>query len=307
MRRRASVLALVVLLAACGGGSDRTVSGGSAGAPAPATSTSTASTSTTSTTTTTTTSTTTPTTTTTTSTTSTTPTTTTTSTTTTTTTTTAPAPTTPETTGGGNPPVLERGDAGPSVRDLQHKLHDLRYWVPVDGDFGRLTEQAVYAFQKANGISVDGRVGPQTRAALADPTMPTPRSTRGRVVEIDKSRQLLYTVIDGELEWVFHTSTGTEKRYRHPSGRTATADTPPGTHSVFREVNGWDDGVLGPLYRPRYFHRDGIAVHGDDAVPPYPASHGCVRVTVAAMDYIWANGLMPMGSTVLVYGQSPPV
>ena len=60
--------------------------------------------------------------------------------------------------------------------------------------------------------------------------------------------------------------------------------------------------MLGPLYRPKYFHEDGIAVHGYDVVPPYPASHGCARLTFAAMDYVWANGLMPMGSTVLVYG-----
>ncbi|HWC10867.1 MAG TPA: L,D-transpeptidase family protein [Acidimicrobiales bacterium] len=297
------LLALLAVLAACGEGSDRTVSGvGTSGAPNPTAATST--TSTTSTTTTTSPSTSTSTTTTTTST--TTSTTSTTSTTTTTTTTVPPAAT-PDPTGGGDRLVLERGQAGAAVRELQHKLRELRYWVPADGDFGRLTEQAVYAFQKANRISVDGRVGPQTRAALANPTAPTPRSTSGRVVEIDKSRQLLYTVVDGELEWVFHTSTGTEKPYRHPSGRTAMADTPPGTHTVFWQVDGWDDGVLGPLYRPRYFHRDGIAVHGYDAVPPYPASHGCVRVTLAAMDYIWANDLMPMGSTVLVYGQTPPV
>ena len=44
-----------------------------------------------------------------------------------------------------------------------------------------------------------------------------------------------------------------------------------------------------------------IAVHGYHSVPPYPASHGCVRVTEAAMDWIWANDVMPMGSTVWVH------
>lgn len=47
-------------------------------------------------------------------------------------------------------------------------------------------------------------------------------------------------------------------------------------------------------------------MHGYDDIPTSPASHGCVRFTFAAIDDIWANGLMPMDSTVLVYGESPP-
>ncbi|HEX2064199.1 MAG TPA: L,D-transpeptidase family protein [Acidimicrobiales bacterium] len=191
--------------------------------------------------------------------------------------------------------------------ELQRRLHELRFWVgPADGVFGWLTEQAVYAFQKANGIAVDGRVGARTRAARDEPSMPSPRSSHGRVIEVDKARQLLYSVVDGEVRWVFHTSTGTEQPYRHPAGHTAMADTPPGRHTVDWQVDGWRDGRLGPLYRPKYFHRDGIAVHGYHAIPPRPASHGCVRVTFDAMDFIWAQDLMPVGSVVLVYGETPP-
>lgn len=204
--------------------------------------------------------------------------------------------------------LLEYGDEDSSVAEVQQRLQDLRYWVgPVDGVFGWLTEQAVYAFQKANGIAVDGVVGPQTRRSLSDPVAPDPRSSQGRVTEVDKANQLLNTVLDGRLEWVFHTSTGTELPYEHPAGYTALADTPPGTHTVFWQNDGWEEGALGPLYRAKYFHEDGIAVHGYDEIPPYPVSHGCVRVTFAAIDYIWANDLMPMDSTVLVYGESPPV
>jgi nucleoside-diphosphate-sugar epimerase len=127
------------------------------------------------------------------------------------------------------PEVLERGDEGPAVEQLQRRLEELRFRVgPVDGVFGWLTEQAVYAFQKANGITVDGRFGSQVHAALAQPTVPSPESSEGRVIEIDKTRQLLYAVLDGQLQWVFHTSTGTEEPYQHPGGYTAMADTPPG-------------------------------------------------------------------------------
>lgn len=221
--------------------------------------------------------------------------------------TTVPAP--PEPPPEPPPPVvLGRGDGGDEVTGLQARLSELHYWLgSVDGDFGMLTEQAVYAFQKANGITVDGRVGPETRAALDNPVAPSPRSGGGRVTEVDKERQLFYSVLDGRIQLILNTSTGTELPYPHPRGYTALADTPPGSHEVFWEVDGVDEGALGPLYRPKYFHEDGIAVHGYGDVPPYPASHGCVRVSLAAADHIWDHDLMPLGSSVLVYGETPAV
>jgi peptidoglycan hydrolase-like protein with peptidoglycan-binding domain len=36
----------------------------------------------------------------------------------------------------------------------------------IDGDYGTSTTNAVIAFQKASGLTADGVVGPQTRAAL---------------------------------------------------------------------------------------------------------------------------------------------
>src|SRR5690606_35305288 len=47
----------------------------------------------------------------------------------------------------------------------------------------------------------------------------------------------------------------------------------------FSQSDGTQPGELGPLYRPKYFHEDGIAVHGYGSVPSRPASHGCVRVS----------------------------
>lgn len=57
---------------------------------------------------------------------------------------------------------------------------------------------------------------------------------------------------------------------------------------------------LGVLYRPKYFV-GGVAVHGYPNVPPYPASHGCVRVTNEAMDWLWAKAALPIGGRVWVY------
>ena len=53
------------------------------------------------------------------------------------------------------------------IRELQQALTGAGYNPgPADGTFGEQTESAVIAFQQANGLSVDGRVGPETAAAL---------------------------------------------------------------------------------------------------------------------------------------------
>ena len=173
---------------------------------------------------------------------------------------------------------------------MQDRLVGLGFWLgPTDGAYGSLTEHAVVAFQKANGLPVDGIVGPRTRDALDSASRPDPRSEQGRVVEVDLDRQLLLVAVDGRTEWVLDTSTGAEP-----------GTTPPGRYEVFRQVDGYDEGPLGTLYRPKYFYQ-GVAIHGYPQVPPYPASHGCVRVTNPAMDWLWSSGRLPIGQPIRVY------
>ncbi|MFP5347046.1 MAG: peptidoglycan-binding protein [Actinomycetes bacterium] len=208
---------------------------------------------------------------------------------------TVPPPTVP------SPGVLRPGDTGPAVRALQERLSELGYWLGTpDGVFGGLTTQAVFAIQGAAGITRDGTVGPQTSTQLKAGTRPAARSTQGAVTEIDLDRGLLLFVRNGQVTRVLHTSTGTFQPYVH-GNKTMLADTPRGKWSVSWMYDGWRDGELGLLYRPEYFHPDGVAVHGYQSVPPYPASHGCARVTLQAMDMIWAEKLMPRGSAVWVY------
>lgn len=59
--------------------------------------------------------------------------------------------------------TLRRGDQGPDVRILQRLLNEAGYDVTVDGNYGHGTQHAVKDFQRKEGISVDGSVGPQTR------------------------------------------------------------------------------------------------------------------------------------------------
>jgi peptidoglycan hydrolase-like protein with peptidoglycan-binding domain len=197
--------------------------------------------------------------------------------------------------------VLRLGASGPAVRELQQRLSDLGFWLgEIDGNYGQLTRQAVMALQKAEGLTRDGVTGPQTRRQVPTASRPTPRTAEGDHIEIDLERQLLLVVRGGQVQWVFNTSTGNGEAYDRPSGGTGVARTPRGEFEVERQINGVRNAELGVLYRPKYF-RGGIAVHGSGSIPAQPASHGCVRVSNAAMDLLWASDVAPIGTPVHVY------
>jgi hypothetical protein len=194
--------------------------------------------------------------------------------------------------------LLRAGDEGAQVLALQKSLVDLGYWLGTpDGKFGFLTTQAVYALQGAAGLGRDGVVGPATMRALQRGALPRVQST-GSAVEIDISAGTIAFVRDGRPWRVLHTSTGNERPYAS-GDHMAIAHTPRGRFAVQRRIDGVRVAPLGRLYRPVYFH-GGYAVHGSGSIPAYPASHGCARVSNAAIDMIWRENLMPDGLRVLV-------
>jgi peptidoglycan hydrolase-like protein with peptidoglycan-binding domain len=176
------------------------------------------------------------------------------------------------------------------VADLERRLAALHYWVgTVDDVYDDDTAHAVTAFEKVAGLERDGVAGPQVLGALATSVAPASRSSDGDLVEVDIGHQILIAVRDGRTELVFDISTGTS------STPTAT-----GRFEIDREVDGYDHSRLGVLYRPKYFN-GGQAIHGFPSVPPYPASHGCVRLTNHAIDWVWSQNIAPIGTPVLVY------
>lgn len=68
--------------------------------------------------------------------------------------------------------LLMSGDRGASVKTLQTELQRLGYpgeggiALAADGDFGRNTQHAVKAFQQDHRLTMDGKVGPLTEAAI---------------------------------------------------------------------------------------------------------------------------------------------
>ncbi|MGO9873006.1 MAG: L,D-transpeptidase family protein [Acidimicrobiia bacterium] len=193
------------------------------------------------------------------------------------------------------------GATGAAVVGIQQRLLSLGYWLPgVNGVFDADTQQAVWAFQKYENLPRTGVVDEATHNEMHHAVRPVPRSTTGYVIEVDKTRQVLIIANSGHAQWVFNVSTGSDIPYTL-DGVGYSAHTPEGFFNIIRAVDGYDPGPLGDLYRPRYFTNTGDAVHGYPDVPPYPASHGCVRVSNAAIDFIWAANLMPIGTTVWVY------
>ncbi len=82
-----------------------------------------------------------------------------------------PAPTsapTPEATANRRYTQLEFGDKNANVRKLQNALIELGYMPAgsADSSYGYQTYNAVKAFQKRNGLSVDGVAGPLTLTCL---------------------------------------------------------------------------------------------------------------------------------------------
>jgi len=178
-------------------------------------------------------------------------------------------------------PLLALGSHGPSVLALEQRFHELHYAIDVDGAFGDDDVEAVYAFQKIEGLPRTGSVTPAVWAKLLHASIPRARYS-GNHIEVDKARQVLFVVRGGKVALVVAVSTG------------ATGNTPLGTWHVYRKVSGFD----WVLYYPNYFLR-GFAVHGYPDVPPYPASHGCVRIPMWVATRVYSE--IALGTAIYIY------
>ena len=182
-------------------------------------------------------------------------------------------------------PYLAQGAQGPSVRILERRLAQLRYALRgVDTYFSYDTAEAVVAFQKVHGLARTGRVDPIFWRRLQAAHVPFPRY-RGpnRHIEVDKTRQVLFQVVAGRVVRVVHVSTG------------ATGNTPIGRWRVYSKVPGFLPS--GMFYSS--FFIGAFAIHGYPSVPPYPASHGCVRTPMWIAPTLFAAN--DYGETVYIY------
>jgi hypothetical protein len=180
------------------------------------------------------------------------------------------------------PPLMTvRSEGSPvsGTRRVQERLAALGYLPKdsVDGLYGYRTRQAVIAFQAWQGLARDGVAGPMTKAELARAERPKPRpGAPARRIEVYRDRGVALLISGGRTVRVIHVSTG--------AGANAT---PTGRYAVFRkELRSWSVPFRVWLPYASYFNA-GIAFHEYPEVPPYPASHGCVRVPAPEARYMY--------------------
>ena len=187
-------------------------------------------------------------------------------------------------------PQLAPGASGAAVTALARRLAVLGYIVPpASGSFDGELLDSVYAFQKVQGLDRTGIVSAAVWAKLDHPLLPRPRYAQpADHLEVNVTRQVLYVVRGGRVTAIVPVSTA----------GVAGDYTPRGTFAIYRKVVGFDPSPLGTLYDPMYF-TGGYAIHGNPSVPPYPVSHGCVRIPMWIAPTLFATN--DYGETVYVY------
>ena len=186
-------------------------------------------------------------------------------------------------------PRLTLGARGVAVSQLGGQLRRLHYAAPSGAAFDGRMLDAVYAFQKVHGLPRTGVVDAHFWRVLSNPRAPMPRFAQpARHIEVNKGLQVLYVVQRSRVALIVPISTA----------GVAGAFTPVGRFAVYRKVGGFDPSPLGTLYDPLYF-TGGYAIHGNPSVPPYPASHGCVRIPMWVAPHLYRT--VPYGETVYVY------
>jgi lipoprotein-anchoring transpeptidase ErfK/SrfK len=193
------------------------------------------------------------------------------------------------------PAATTAGPATSGTRGIQQQLAALGYLLPssVDGVAGPATQTAVVAFQKWQGISRTGLVDARTRKALATARAPEPIAAgfAGKRIEVLVDRQVVLAISDNQVVRTIDVSTG------KPS-----TPTPIGSFDVYAKFARWWSTPFREWLLWASPFSGGVAMHQYPDVPPYAASHGCVRVT--QYDSRWLFDFVSVGTPVHVIASS---
>jgi uncharacterized protein YabE (DUF348 family) len=189
--------------------------------------------------------------------------------------------------------VLVGVGPGP-LREAQRLLDGLGYPVgPVDGIEGPQTQRALCAWRRLEGHEVArGGLRPGEIELLRATSELPAADGPGRGVTVDRTCQALYYRDGGRWQQV------------HPASTGADGLPGPGDYTIQRTRPGWHTSTLYPAPQPNMYNslyiRGAIAIHGSNQVPAHPASKGCVRVTPASADRLFAD--LGVGDPVRVIG-----
>jgi lipoprotein-anchoring transpeptidase ErfK/SrfK len=171
------------------------------------------------------------------------------------------------------------GQHSASVRWLQTKLDSLHYLVSTNGTFDAATGRAVMAYRKMTGIARSETADRDVFTRLQDGkgAFPVRYKDHGKHVEGDLTHQVIALINPGgKVYKIIQTSSG------KPSTPTVL-----GHYRFYLKTPGTN---AKGMVDSNYFIR-GYAIHGYIEVPPYAASHGCLRVPIpnASFIYGWVN------------------
>jgi hypothetical protein len=166
------------------------------------------------------------------------------------------------------------------------RLRTLGFLAPGTVSVGAL-RRAVLAFQKVAGLARSGLLDAHTESAVANRQQGfvVRFPADGRHIEADLSRQVLAEILPGGI---------VRRIYPISSGKPSTP-TVRGRYRVYRREPGTNShGMVDTSY-----FTGAYAIHGYASVPPFAASHGCLRVFVADAKpiYDWVR----FGTAVDVY------
>ena len=184
---------------------------------------------------------------------------------------------------------LVQGSSGAQVEALLRRLAFLRFRVPgISRTLSFNGAESIMAFQKAYRLPRTYVFDADDWRKLDGAGVIAPRSKTPYLhIEIDKTRQILMVVRNGAVDGTIAISSG------------ATGNTPEGWHSVLWKAPSTTSWLgAGVLYRTMTFHGN-FAIHGYFPVPPYPASHGCVREPNWVANWTYVNSYV--GEKVYVY------
>jgi hypothetical protein len=181
---------------------------------------------------------------------------------------------------------LDPGDRGPAVKLFNDLLRREHYYDTDGHEYGSHTERAVMAFRKVNGMARNFQATPGIFKTLAEGKggFQIAHPSAGKHVEVDISKQVMALADGGEAKYVFHIATG-----------AAATPSDQGAFTFYRKDPGFNS--IG-MYYSVYYNR-GEATHGYHSVPPYPASHGCIRNPIP--DSIFIYNWIDLGDKMFVY------
>jgi lipoprotein-anchoring transpeptidase ErfK/SrfK len=198
----------------------------------------------------------------------------------------------------GFAPLPAEAASRKTVRAVQKNLTRLGIPVAIDGVEGPETRQGACAARRMLGHRAVNRAKvtkADLRALRKAKQLPKPRQGK-RYLSVDQTCQMVYQARGGKWVRIMKASTGTAG-HRTPNGSYRVQWRWPGWHNSSAYPS---DRAEGNMYNSLYFRSGGYAIHGSRSVPYSPASHGCVRISVANARRIFSQ--VPNGTRVFIYG-----